>query len=79
VKTTETADAARYCWSYEENDGVDAAKIADCLRCDFLPERRIAPTEIRGRRPILRYRNLVQRQADEKPVFRAFDGNRCDL
>jgi hypothetical protein len=22
----------------KKNDGIDAAKIADCLRCDFLPE-----------------------------------------
>jgi transposase len=37
-------------------------KIADCLRCDFLPECHMAPTEIRDRRRILRYRNLLQRQ-----------------
>ena len=46
----------------KKNDRVDAAKIADCLRCDFLPECHIAPTEIRDRRRILRYRNLMQRQ-----------------
>jgi len=34
----------------KKNDKVDAAKIADCLRCDFLPECHIAPTEIRDRR-----------------------------
>ena len=38
-------------------------KIADCLRCDFLPECRIASTEIRSRPRNLRYRNLVLRQA----------------
>jgi len=46
----------------KKNDKVDAAKIADCLRCDFLPECHIAPTEIRDRRRVLRYRNLVVKQ-----------------
>jgi transposase len=46
----------------KKNDRIDAAKIADCLRCDFLPECHIAPTEMRDRRRFLRYRNLVQRQ-----------------
>jgi transposase len=46
----------------KKNDRIDAAKIADCLRCDFLPECHIAPTEIRNRRRVLRYRNLMQRQ-----------------
>jgi len=46
----------------KKNDRIDAAKIADCLRCDFLPECHIAPTEIQDRRRILRYCNLVLRQ-----------------
>jgi transposase len=46
-----------------KNDRIDAAKIADCLRCDFLPECHMASTAIRDRRRVLRYRNLVQRQA----------------
>jgi transposase len=45
-----------------KNDKIDAAKIADCLRCDFLPECHMASTEIRDRRRMLRYRNLVLRQ-----------------
>src|SRR6202789_1151625 len=45
-----------------KNDRIDAGKIADCLRCDFLPECHMASTEIRNRRRILRYRNLVLRQ-----------------
>ena len=45
-----------------KNDRIDAGKIADCLRCDFLPECHMAPTAIRDRRRVLRYRNLVQRQ-----------------
>jgi len=47
----------------KKNDRIDAGKIADCLRCDFLPECHMASTEIRNRRRILRYRGLVQRQA----------------
>jgi hypothetical protein len=37
---------------------IDAGKIADCLRCDFLPECHMASTEIRDRRRSLRYRHL---------------------
>jgi len=36
--------------------------IADCLRCDFLPECHMASTAIRDRRRTLRYRSLVIRQ-----------------
>jgi transposase len=46
-----------------KNDRIDAGKIADCLRCDFLPECHMASTAIRNRRRILRYRGLVLRQA----------------
>jgi hypothetical protein len=46
----------------KKNDKIDASKIADCLRCDFLPECHIAPTEIRDRWRVLRYRNLVVKQ-----------------
>src|SRR5665213_3921533 len=31
----------------KKNDRIGASKIADCLRCDFLPERYMASTEIR--------------------------------
>jgi len=47
----------------KKNDRIDAKKIADCLRCDFLPECYMASTEIRERRRSLRYRNLLVRQA----------------
>ena len=47
----------------KKNDRVDAATIADCLRCNFLPECYMAPVEIRDRRRTLRYRNLLVRQA----------------
>ncbi len=46
----------------KKNDRIDASKIADCLRCDFLPECHMASTEIRDRRRVLRYRNLVVKQ-----------------
>ena len=45
-----------------KNDRIDAAKIADCLRCDFLPECHMASAEIRDRRRTLRYRSLVLKQ-----------------
>ena len=31
----------------KKNDRIDAGRIADCLRCDFLPECYMAPMEIR--------------------------------
>ena len=47
----------------KKNDRVDARKIADLLRCDYFPECHMAPREIRDRRRVLRYRNLLVRQA----------------
>ena len=47
----------------KKNDRIDANKIADCLRCDFLPESYMASSEIRERRHTLRYRNLLVHQA----------------
>jgi transposase len=46
----------------KKNDRIDASKIADCLRCDFLPECHMATTEVRDRRRTLRYRHLLVRQ-----------------
>jgi transposase len=46
----------------KRNDRIDADKIADCLRCDFLPKCHMATREIRDRRRTLRYRNLVIKQ-----------------
>ena len=46
----------------KKNDRIDADKICDCLRCDFLPECYMMPTAIRERRRTLRYRNLLVRQ-----------------
>jgi transposase len=59
-----SADAARaIAAAKKKNDRIDAHKITDCLRCDFLPECYMASTEIRERRRTLRYRNLLVRQA----------------
>jgi transposase len=46
----------------KKNDRIDAKKIADCLRCDFLPECHMSSQAIRERRRTLRYRNLVIKQ-----------------
>src|SRR6202050_1166135 len=46
----------------KKNDRIDAGRIADCLRCDFLPECYMAPMEIRQRRRTLRYRKPLVRQ-----------------
>jgi transposase len=46
----------------KKNDKIDAGKIADCLRCDFLPECHMTSTEIRDRRRTLRYRSLLMKQ-----------------
>jgi transposase len=48
--------------SKKKNDRIDAGKLADCLRCDFLPECHMVSTEIRNRRRTMRYRHLVVRQ-----------------
>jgi len=47
----------------KKNDAADAEKIADLLRCNLLPECYMAPTEHRNLRRILRYRNLLVREA----------------
>jgi transposase len=44
-----------------KNDRVDARKISDLLRCDYFPECHMA--EVRDRRRVLRFRNLLVRQA----------------
>jgi transposase len=46
----------------KKNDQIDASKLADCLRCDFLPEWHMMPRAIRNRRRTLRYRHLLVRQ-----------------
>ena len=46
-----------------KNDTLDARKISDLLRCDYFPECPMVGRELRDRRRVLRYRNLVVRQA----------------
>src|SRR6202451_2095794 len=46
----------------KKNDRIDASKICDCLRCDFLPECHMVSAEVRERRRTLRYRKLLVRQ-----------------
>jgi transposase len=58
----------------KKNDRIDANKICDCLRCDFLPECYMAPTAIRERRRTLRYRNLLMRlQKTESAMVRSLE------
>jgi transposase len=47
----------------KKNDRIDAGKLADCLRCNFLPECHMASSAIRERRQTLRYRNLLVHQS----------------
>jgi len=49
--------------SKKKNDKEDAEKIADLLRCNLLPECYMASEKIRELRRILRYRNLIVREA----------------
>jgi hypothetical protein len=49
----------------KKNDQIDASKIADCLRGDFLPECHMMPAEIRDRRRTLRYLQRFARVPDD--------------
>ena len=49
----------------KKTDRLDARKIADLMRCDLVPCCYVAPPEIRELRRMLRYRNLVVRQATQ--------------
>jgi len=46
----------------KKNDKVDAAMLADLLRCDLIPECHMATPEIRELRRVLRYRRLAVEQ-----------------
>lgn len=52
----------------KKNDAADAEKIADLLRCNLLPECYMAPEEHRNLRRILRYRNLLVREAAKMKI-----------
>ena len=47
----------------KKNDRVDARKLADLLRCDLFPACYMAPQRIRELRRVLRYRNMLVREA----------------
>jgi transposase len=49
--------------SKKKNDRADAERIVDLLRVGLLPECYMAPREIRELRQVLRFRNLLVRQA----------------
>ena len=51
--------------SKHASDRLDARKIADLVRMDWIPGVWMAPPEIRSLRLVLRYRNLVVRQATQ--------------
>lgn len=51
------------CAAKKKNDRLDAAKLADAVRCNLMPTCHIAPPEIRELRRMLRYRNFLVRQA----------------
>jgi transposase len=65
----------------KKNDRIDAGKIADCLRCDFLPECHMASTEIRtGAGPCATAAWCWSADgADEEPGIRPADGDRREL
>jgi len=65
----------------KKNDRIDAGKIADCLRCDFLPECHMISAEIRDRRPnaALPEPGAEADGPDEEPYFRSADGDRSEL
>ncbi len=47
----------------KKSDAIDAATLADLLRCNLLPSCYVAPPEIREMRRMLRYRTLVVQQS----------------
>ena len=65
----------------KKNDQIDASKIADRLRCDFLPECHMMPATIGDRRRTLRYRQLLVRQMVQMKnrVSGTADGDRCGV
>jgi len=47
------------CVSKKKNDGLDARKLADAVRCDWFPEAYMPSARTRELRAALRYRNLL--------------------
>src|SRR6266700_2646325 len=55
----------------KKNDQIDASKLADCLRCDFLPECHMMPRAIRDRRRKVRYfQELLSANEEVPPSIR---------
>lgn len=63
VKVAHSAMLKAIAAGKRKNDTLDARKIADLLRCDYFPECHMVSRELQDRRRVLRYRNLVVRQA----------------
>jgi hypothetical protein len=62
ISDCSSADAASRRCSQDEEGPNRCRQIADCLRCDFLPECHMASTDMRDRRRTLPCRNLVIKQ-----------------
>ena len=64
----------------KKNDRIDAKKIADVLRCDFLPECYMAPTAIRAaaHTPLPKSVGWSDRAAEKQNLWPA-DGGRREL
>jgi transposase len=62
----------------KKNDQIDASKIADRLRCDFLPESHMMPREIPGSTPHLALSTSTGATdgSDEEPGLWTSDGDR---
>ena len=65
----------------KKNDRIDAGKIADCLRCDFLPECHMASDRDSGStpNPALPAPAGAPDGADEESDLGSADGNRSEL
>jgi transposase len=62
VKVAHSAMLQAIATGKKKTDRVDARKIADLLRCDYFPQCHMAAREVRDRRGVLRFRNLIVRQ-----------------
>ena len=61
VKVAHSAMLQAIVASKRKNDRIDARKISDLLRCDYFPQCHMVGRELRDRRRVLRYRNLMVR------------------
>jgi len=63
VKVAHSAMLKAIAAGKKKNDRLDARKISDLLRCNYFPECYMAPCQLRDRRRVLRYRNLLVHQS----------------